>query len=129
MGKNKIGLTLVYLPKHEQIDVCKVWMYGLHEAKEHDLIRTIMDIVVRFASTKSKKKIEKRIDTREMEAWMVKRFEKDFTNTPVKVANEYKHFHKWPVKMMPLLVRTAQKVKLKVRTRNNRAALSEKFTD
>ena len=54
--------------------------------------------------------------------WMERRFEKDMSLTPKQVAEEcvyYKHINS---KMMPLLIKTAQKVKDRIRHRMSYAA-------
>ena len=54
--------------------------------------------------------------------WMETRFEKDMSLTPKQVAEEcvyYKHINS---KMMPLLIKTAQKVKNRIRHRRAYAA-------
>jgi hypothetical protein len=47
--------------------------------------------------------------------WMEKRFEKDMTLTPKRVAEECVYYRRVNSKMMPLLIKIAQKVKNRIR--------------
>jgi hypothetical protein len=53
--------------------------------------------------------------------WMGKRFEKDMTLTPKRVAEECVYYLRVNSKMMPFLIKTGQKVKDRIRHRRSYA--------
>jgi hypothetical protein len=53
--------------------------------------------------------------------WMGKRFEKDMTLSPKRVAEECVYYLRVNSKMMPLLIKTGQKVKDRIRHRRSYA--------
>jgi len=54
--------------------------------------------------------------------WMAKRFEKDMTLTPKRVAGECVYYLRVNSKMMPFLIKTGQRIKDRVRHRRSYAA-------
>lgn len=55
--------------------------------------------------------------------WMESRFERDLSLTPMRVASEIRQQKKIDSRMMPYLIKTAQRIKNRIRMRLNRAVL------
>lgn len=121
MRKNKIGITMAYLSEAEQLTTLEMWLRKLYESERYDLLQKIMYKVTNFMPDKSNKLTGKNIDTRTIEDWMEKRFIKDNNLLPARIAAECRKYKKWDVRMMPLLVKTAQKVKHRIVRRGKRA--------
>ncbi len=66
--------------------------------------------------------IEKTKRYEKITRWITKRFEKDLTLTPKRVAAECVYYLKVNSKMMPFLIRTGRRVKDKLRHRKSYAA-------
>ncbi len=83
---------------------------ALRLGNDDDLIAEMIEAMV--AKTKRYEKITR---------WMTKRFEKDMTLTPKRVAAECVYYLKVNSKMMPFLIKTGRKVKDKLRHRRSYA--------
>ena len=84
---------------------------AFHLGNDDDLIAELIEAMI--AKTKRYEKIIR---------WMTKRFEKDMTLTPKRVAAECVYYLKVNSKMMPFLIRTGRKVKDRLRHRRSYAA-------
>lgn len=56
-----------------------------------------------------------------VENWMEKRLKGDLSLTPLEVAGEYRHFKRIDSRMMPYLIRVAQRIKHRIRMRIKRS--------
>jgi hypothetical protein len=82
-----------------------------HLGNQDEVIRELVEAMI--AKTKRYEKITR---------WMAKRFEKDMTLTPKRVAGECVYYLRVNSKMMPFLIKTGQRIKDKVRHRRFYAA-------
>src|SRR5208283_5954092 len=91
----------------------KLFMTALafHLGNDDDVVAELVEAMV--AKTKRHEKITR---------WMTKRFEKDMTLTPRRVAAECVYYLKVNSKMMPFLIRTGRRVKDKLRHQRSYAA-------
>ncbi len=55
--------------------------------------------------------------------WIESRFEKDLSLTPMRVASEIRHHKRIDSRMMPYLIKTAQRTKNRIRMRLTRAIM------
>lgn len=84
---------------------------AFHLGNEDDVIAELIDAMM--AKTKRYEKITR---------WMARRFEKDITLTPRRVAEECVYYLQINSKMMPFLIKTGQRIKDRLRHRRSYTA-------
>ena len=84
---------------------------AFHLGSDDDTIMELIEAMI--AKTKRYEKITR---------WMAKRFEKDMTLTPKRVAAECVYYLKVNSKMMPFLIKTGRRVKDRLRHQRSYAA-------
>lgn len=83
---------------------------AFHLGNDDEVITELLEAMI--AKTKRYEKIVR---------WMAKRFEKDMTLTPKRVAAECVYYFKVNSKMMPFLIKTGRRVKDRLRHRRSYA--------
>lgn len=106
----KLILKVVYLSDESK----KRFMSGLAQEIKNDklLLTTFINVLGRA-----------RHPMENVERWMEKRFENNMKVIPMRVAHESLYYFKIDKRMLPLMIKIAQKVKRRTAIRNRRAGI------
>jgi hypothetical protein len=120
----KLSLELAHqvllLNRREQVEFLRHWLAGLLKGGSNKKHLDNILVAVGKCITRTDSKQGKGLAA--METWTEKRYRSNLDEMPYTVALEYLRYKRLPHRMLPLAIKTAQRVKHRLRMRLQRAS-------